>query len=94
MKWVGPSIGRGHQLFCHPLSLDHLREGVETLSVPGLAGLSIEVLPKPYCPRDEAWLTDGKGGLTRLVWGERHSKSMAICGPRGLDANGSPVEAV
>lgn len=81
-----------NKLFCHPTAIAKL-EPLRQQYTAKLGVGELHVLSSNICPPDEAWMFDHTGKLIRLVWGERHSKSMATCGPRELDANGTPVEA-
>ena len=80
-----------NKLFCHPTALK-MFEPLRREYAVKLGHGELHVLSSTICPPDEAWMFDHTGKITRLVWGERHSKSMAVCGARGTDANGSPVE--
>jgi hypothetical protein len=83
---------RKNELYCNPRSLEMLEPFRQEYTAK-LGFGELRVFSSAMCPPDEAWMFDHTGKLTRLVWGERHSKSMASAGPRCVDANGSPVEA-
>lgn len=92
MAFYWPPFCR-NKLFCNPRSLE-MFEPLRREYAAKLGLGELHVFSSALCPTDEVWFFDHNGKQTRLVWGERHSKSMATCGPRGMDANGSPVEAV
>jgi hypothetical protein len=82
-----------NELFCHPATVEKF-EPLRQEYAAKLGVGELRVFSTAMCPPDEAWIFDHTGKLTRLVWGERHSKAMAVAGALQVDANGSPVETL
>lgn len=83
---------RKNELYCNPRTLEMFEPFRQEYTAKLGVG-ELRVFSSAMCPPDEAWMFDHTGKLTRLVWGERHNRSAAVCGPVCVDANGSPVGA-